>query len=225
MDSELVHSLGRSLQFIGWAFLPILVLPFLVFTTGRFIGLSQTLISMIDHIISALGEIIKWVMPLMVMSVVLAVIALSIYGVSSIWWDESAIYLHAMGICLGVAPTYLAAQHVKVDIFYYKFTQTTRALVEICGFYGLLLPVCMAVIWRSQSFVSFAWQSFEGSSNSQGVQGVYILKTALMVMFILLLLQGLSSALRAAMTYREVEITGRAPHSNFAFLHKPSNLS
>lgn len=225
MDSELVHSLGRSLQFIGWAFLPILALPFLVFTSGRLIGLSQTLISMIDHSISALGEIIKWVMPLMVMSVVLAVIALSIYGVSSIWWDESAIYLHAMGICLGVAPTYLAAQHVKVDIFYDKFTQKTRALVEICGFYGLLLPVCMAVIWRSQSFVSFAWQSFEGSSNSQGVQGVYILKTALIVMFILLLLQGLSSALRAVITYRGVEITGRAPHSNFAFLHKPSNLS
>ncbi len=225
MDTELVHMLGRALQFIGWAFLPALLLPFIVLTTGRFFGVSRAIINVIDNAISTLGEAAKWVMPLMVISVVIAVMALSIYGVSSIWWDESAIYLHAIGICLGVAPTYLAAQHVKVDIFYEKFTPKTRALVELCGFYGLLLPVCIAVIWRSQSFVAFAWQSFEGSSNSQGIQGLYLLKTALSVMFVLLLVQGLSTALRAALQYRQGSPVPMAPHSSFAFLDKSSDLS
>lgn len=220
MSVEFLDVLGRSLQFIGWAFLPILLLPALVFFTGRARNISSSLVLTIDAFIALLGEAIKWVMPLLVTSVVIGVFALSIYGVSSIWWDESAIYLHAIGICLGVAPTYLAGQHVKVDILYDTMSSRSRALVEVCGFYGFLVPVCVAVLWRSQSFISFAWQSFEGSTNNGGIQGVFILKTALSVMFLMLLIQGLSVALRASLALRNSSDLDILQHSKFAFLQK-----
>ena len=154
----------------------------------------------------------------MVVSVVIAIFALSIYGISSVWWDESVIYLHAIGITLGVAPTYLAGGHVKVDIFYENMTRRTRCLVEICGFYALLVPVCIAVIWRSQGFIAFAWQSLEGSTNMGGIQGIFILKTALSVMFLMLLIQGFSVALRASHYLREQSNLKQAPNSKFSFL-------
>jgi len=218
MYSGGIDALGEALQFIGWTFLPFLLLPSVVLLTGIGKALSKAIISAIDAFSSFIGEIIKWVMPFMVVSVVIAVFALSIYGISSIWWDESAVYLHALGICLGAAPTYLAGQHVKVDIFFEKMDNRARALVEIGGFYTLLAPVCIVVLWRSQSFVSFAWQSLEGSTNSGGIKGIYILKTALCVLFIMLLIQGFSVALRAALRLRDSRQAVFSRHTDIAFL-------
>jgi TRAP-type mannitol/chloroaromatic compound transport system permease small subunit len=218
MTSGGIDVIGYALQFIGWAFFPVLLLPAFLLLTGLGKSLSRTTVVLIDTLSILIGEIIKWVMPLMVISVVIAVFALSIYGISSIWWDESVIYLHALGICLGVAPTYLAGEHVKVDIFFEKMDNRARALVEICGFYVLLVPVCTAVIWRSQSFVSFAWQSLEGSTNSGGIKGIYILKTALCVLFIMLLIQGLSVALRAGLKLRDSRQADMLRHTKIAFI-------
>ncbi len=203
MSGEFFTIAGRSLQFIGWAFLPLLLWPAFLLLSGRGRSLSHGIIHTVETLMAFIGESVKWVMPIMVISVVLSVFALSIYGVSAAWWDESAIYLHAIGICLGVAPTYLAGQHVRVDIIYENMTLKARALVEFCGFYMLLMPVCLVAIWRSQSFISFSWQTLEGSSTGNGIKGVYILKTALFVMFLLLILQGLSMALRAALSLRQ----------------------
>lgn len=205
MSGDFFTVIGRSFQFIGWAFLPLLLWPAILLFTGRGKSLAHGIIDTVENLMAFIGESVKWVMPVMVISVVLSVFALSIYGVSSAWWDESAIYLHAIGICLGVAPTYLAGQHVRVDIIYENMTLKTRALVEFCGFYMLLIPVCMIAIWRSQSFISFSWQTLEGSSTGSGIKGVYILKTALFVMFLLLIIQGLSMALRAALSLRHEE--------------------
>ncbi|WP_416878296.1 TRAP transporter small permease subunit [Litorimonas sp.] len=218
MTSGGIDVIGYALQFIGWAFFPVLLLPAFLLLTGLGKSLSRTIIVLIDTLSILIGEIIKWVMPLMVISVVIAVFALSIYGISSIWWDESVIYLHALGICLGVAPTYLAGEHVKVDIFFEKMDNRARALVEICGFYMLLAPVCIAVIWRSQSFVSFAWKSLEGSTNSGGIKGIYILKTALCVLFIMLLIQGFSVALRAGLKLRDSRQANMLRHTKIAFI-------
>lgn len=218
MPTELIEIIGRILQLIGWLFLPFLLLPAIVIFSGKLTSLSKAIVFTIDTLSSFIGEAIKWVMPLMVISVVIAIFALSIYGISSIWWDESAIYLHAIGITLGVAPTYLAGEHVKVDIFYENMTRRARSLVEICGFYALLMPVCIAVLWCSQGFIAFAWQSLEGSTNNGGIQGIFILKTALSVMFIMLIIQGISAALRASLHLRGHSDIAPTPHSKFSFL-------
>lgn len=218
MTSGGIDVLGSALQFVGWAFFPFLLLPAFLFLTGIGETLSKTAIVLIDKFSILIGEIIKWVMPLMVVSVAIAVFTLSIYGISSILWDESVIYLHALGICLGVAPTYLAGEHVKVDIFFENMSNRARALVEICGFYILLAPVCIAVIWQSQSFVLFAWKSLEGSTNSGGIKGIYLLKTALCVLFIMLLIQCFSVALRAALRLRDLHQADLSRHSKIEFL-------
>lgn len=223
MDNAVLDIIGRAIQFIGWAFIPLLFLPFFVLLFKKLTTFSCLLVQLIELFMTSLGEAIKWVMPSMVITVALSVFALSIYGISSIWWDELAIYLHALGICIGVAPTYLAGQHVKVDIVYERLNQKSRALVEFCGFYLLLMPVSLAVIWRSQSFISFAWQSLEGSTNGNGIQGIFVLKTALSTMFILLLAQGLSSALRATLILISHNPATASPQDQKSFMERIEN--
>lgn len=193
---------GGILQAIGWAFLPLLVWPtaHLIFgKNGKIKSLSEAFISTIDSLTFRLGEATKWLLPLLVISVAASVFALSIFGVTTTKWLESAKYFQALIIMLGAAATLLAGQHVRVDIFFSRMTETGKARVDLIGFYVLLAPVCILLIWNAQSFVSFAWAIREGSGEADGIRGVYILKTLIPIFAISMLAQGLAIAIRAAM--------------------------
>jgi len=197
--------LGGSLQAIGWAFLPLLAWPIVHLAFGRntFIrSFSEALISLIDSIIYRLGEAAKWLLPLLVLSVAASVFALSIFGVTTTKWLESAKYFQAFIIMLGAAATLLASQHVRVDIFHTRMSDIGKARVDLFGYFLLLLPVCVLLIWNAQSFVSFAWSIQEGSSEADGIRGVYILKTLIPIFALTMLAQGLAIATRAAMCLR-----------------------
>lgn len=192
---------GDVIKAVGWAFLPLLVLPvlYLLMPTAWLRRLTDALIRTIDSFIFALGETVKWTLPLLVISVAASVFALSIFGTATVKWLESAFYFQAIMITLGAAATLLAGQHVRVDVFHERMGTVARARVDLVGFYLLLAPVCLLIIWNSQTFVGFAWMTLEGSTESNGIRGVFLLKTLIPIFAITLIMQGLAIALRAAM--------------------------
>lgn len=198
--------IGGMLQAIGWAFLPFLAWPIVHLIWGQIIkvkSFSEAFISLIDSLIYWLGEITKWLLPLLVLSVAASVFALSIFGVTTTKWLESAKYFQALIIMLGAAATLLAGQHVRVDIFFSRMTEIGKARVDLIGFYLLLAPACILLTWKAQSFVGFAWAIREGSSEADGIRGVYILKTLIPIFAISMVIQGLAIATRAAMVLSE----------------------
>jgi TRAP-type mannitol/chloroaromatic compound transport system permease small subunit len=192
---------GDVIKAVGWAFLPALVIPALyLLVPAPWLGsFTRALIRAIDSTIFALGEIVKWALPLLVISVAASVFALSIFGTATVKWLESAFYFQAIIITLGAAATLLAGQHVRVDIFHERMGTKARARVDLLGFYLLLTPVCLLILWNSQTFVGFAWMTLEGSTESNGIRGVFLLKTLIPIFAITLIMQGLAIALRAAM--------------------------
>jgi len=195
--------IGGALQAIGWAFLPVLTWPIVHLIFGKhdlIKSTSEAFISLIDSLTFWLGEMAKWLLPLLVLSVAASVFALSIFGVTTTKWLESAKYFQALIIMLGAAATLLAGQHVRVDIFYSRMSETGKARIDLVGFYLLLAPACVLLTWNAQSFVSLAWAIREGSSEANGIRGVYILKTLLPIFAITMLAQGLAITTRAAMT-------------------------
>lgn len=193
--------LGAIIHAIGWAFLPALALPviYLIWQPHQLKSLIVGLIRTLDSVTFALGEVTKWALPLLVLSVAASVFALSIFGTATTKWLESAFYFQAIIITLGAAATLLAGQHVRVDIFHSNMGEKARARVDLLGFYLLLAPTCLLILWNSQSFVGFAWNTLEGSTESDGIRGVFLLKTLIPIFAITLLMQGLSISLRAAM--------------------------
>ena len=205
MSLEILDLVGRSLQAIGWVFLPFTLTPVLCLlfpkhklTTGFQFGLCQ----IIDGFNIWVGEMVKWLLPALVVSIAFGVIALSIFGQAWTKFDESATYFHATVILLGSAATLLAGQHVRVDIFYAKMPAKSKALVDIVGFYALLIPFCLVLIWNAQSFVGLAWVSLEGSAETDGIRGIFILKTFVSIFALMMLAQGLSIAGRASLFLR-----------------------
>jgi len=213
---KVIENLGIAFQAIGWVFLPILSLP-LIYTLLPKIkilqSVSKAIIRTIDSLSYGLGEITKWFLPLLVLVVAFTVFALSIFGQSWTKLFESAEYLHATVIMLGAAATLLAGQHVRVDIFHSRMSAKSRALIDFIGYYALLLPVCLIILWNSQSFVSFSWRIFEGSSEADGIRGEFLLKTLIPIFAIIMILQGLAIALRAAMCLSGQDRPERPPHT------------
>ena len=222
---DVIDTLGQAFKAIGYAFSPILLLPIIYIFFNKINSLenfSKALIRTIDSISFWLGELTKWLLPLLVLTIAFSVFALSIFGQSWTKLFESAEYLHATIIMLGAAATLLAGQHVRVDVFHTNMDDKARALVDFIGFYALLLPVCLIILWNSQSFVSFAWRIFEGSAEADGIRGEYLLKTLIPIFAVIMIAQGLAIAIRAAMCLNEQSRPDMPPHTPPFFTQKDS---
>lgn len=222
-----ISKLAAALTAIGWAFLPALLLPaILIFynKNNTLNNISQAITALIDEFSYRIGEAVKWLLPLLVLSIAFTVFALSIFGQSWTKLFESAEYLHASVIMLGAAATLLAGKHVRVDVFHSNMSPKSRALVDFIGFYALLLPVCLIILWNSQSTIYSSWRILEGSAEADGIRGEFLLKTLIPIFAILMILQGLAIALRAAMRLSGLKEPSLPAHTPDPFTDDEASL-
>lgn len=158
----------------------------------RLLVIADTL----DRLAETAGRLLAWLTLAMVLTTVTIVILRYLFNSGSIALQESVTYLHATVFMLGAAYTLKHDAHVRVDIIYQKLTPRGRAWVDLLGTMLLLFPVCLFILYSSLDYVASSWAIQEGSREAGGLDGVYLLKTAMPVMAILLLLQGCSMLLR-----------------------------
>ena len=72
-----------------------------------------------------------------------------------------------------------------------------KAYVDLLGTVLLLWPVCFLVFYVAFPYVEASWAVHEGSRETSGIQGVYLLKSVILVFAVLLALQGLSTVIHA----------------------------
>jgi TRAP-type mannitol/chloroaromatic compound transport system permease small subunit len=121
-------------------------------------------------------------------------------GIGSIKLQESVLYAHAGLFMLAAAWTLQIDGHVRVDIFYTQAGPRIRALIDLVGALVFLLPFAAVLFVISLPYVERSWAFLEGSTEANGLPFVYLLKTLIPVLAILLGLQGSAQAMRAALT-------------------------
>lgn len=153
------------------------------------------LIHILESFTEWTGKLISWLTLFMVLVVVAVLLLRNVFGFSAIPLQESVTYMHAIVFMLGAAYTLKHNDHVRVDVFYHRFSHRTKALVDMAGFLILLLPVCVFLIIYSLDYVIFNWKIKEGSSQPGGLPYLYMLKTLLLALPISLIIQGLAQFL------------------------------
>ena len=153
----------------------------------------------IDRLSEWTGRTIAWLTLGMVLVTFAVVLLRYLFNTGWIAMQESITTMHALVFMLGAAYTLRHDGHVRVDIFYQKFGPRGRAWVDLFGTLLLLLPVTVFIAWSSWEYVAIAWDLKEGSREAGGLPGVYLLKTAIPLMAALMLLQGISLALRSVL--------------------------
>lgn len=151
-------------------------------------------ISHINNFTDKTGKLIAWLTFAMVILSFSIVVLRYGFNIGWVAMQESVLYLHACVFMLGAAYTLKADGHVRVDIFYQRFTKKKQAMVNFFGSLFLLMPVCITIFIISFDYVSTSWTIMEKSSEAGGLPFVFINKSLISLLSITLLLQGIAEA-------------------------------
>ena len=120
-----------------------------------------------------------------------------------IFLQELEWHLFALLFLLGASYGLRCDAHVRVDIFYQRYTDPQKRWVNLIGFFLFFLPFVLWVLWVS---VPYAYQSFsilEGSPNPGGLGLLFLIKGSLGFGFFLLLLEAAFQVWRTAQVLRQ----------------------
>ena len=170
----------------------------------------------IDHLNAATGRAVAWCILFMVL-VQLAVVtmryvfsATTLLFIPSLWLQEAVVYFHGATIMLGAGYAFLYDGHVRVDVLRGGASERSRDWTDLLGSLVLLVPLCAIIAWSAYPNVRIAWLTLEGSLETYGLPFRYILKTMVLVFAVLLGLQAVSVAIKAAL-----RLLGRADTAVF----------
>lgn len=138
------------------------------------------------------GKTLRWLALLIVLLVCAVVIRRYFFGSPSVWLQEAALYLHATLFMAGIAYTWQQDGHVRVDVFSKGWSKERNRRLEQLGILFLLIPFCLFLLWGSWHYVEQSWAIAERSEETGGLPLVYLLKTLLLILPILMLLQAVA---------------------------------
>ena len=156
----------------------------------------------IDSAVSFIGSMTSWLSLLLVLVIVIDVILRYTLSITSAASFELEWHLFAAIFLLGAAWTLQEDKHVRVDVFYHRFSDRKRAWVNLIGTLVLLLPFCTVGFWESISFVKSSYSIGEVSPQPGGLPARWIIKATIPIGFLLLTLQGFSCIFSSIKTLR-----------------------
>ncbi len=152
----------------------------------------------IDRVNGAIGRAAAWAVLFVVLMQFLVVVLRYVFGFGSIWLTESIMYGHAALFMLAAAWTLGAGGHVRVDVFYAEAAPRTKAWVDLAGALLLLLPFMAVLLWFGLPYMARSWNILERSRETSGIPAVFLLKTLIPLFALMMALQGVAQAFRAA---------------------------
>ncbi|MGE0466881.1 MAG: TRAP transporter small permease subunit [Steroidobacteraceae bacterium] len=163
---------------------------------------AERLASLLDALSERIGRLVSWLTLGMVLATVTVVVMRYAAGMGLIWLQESINWMHSLVFMLGAAYTLKADEHVRVDVFYRGMSERRKAAINLAGALLFLLPLCAFLLVESWQYVATSWRIAERSREAGGLPMLYLLKTVIPLMAVLLALQGISMALRACLRLR-----------------------
>ena len=123
----------------------------------------------IDALNERVGRMVNW----LVLAVALVSAGNAIFryafGLGSNAWLELQWYLFAAIFLLGAGYTLRHNGHVRVDVFYSRFSPRTQAWIDLFGAAFFLLPVMLMILWFSWDGFVLSWQGQEMSPDEGGL--------------------------------------------------------
>jgi len=158
----------------------------------------------LERINVIVGRAVSWLTVVMVITTFFIVVMRYLFDSGWIWLQETVIWMHAAVFMLAAAYTLAREEHVRVDIFYRRFSPRGRAMVDAAGTLFLLIPVALFLIIASWDYVMVSWQIHETSREAGGLIYPFpsMLKSLIPIMSIMLLLQGIVLLVRSVRQLR-----------------------
>jgi TRAP-type mannitol/chloroaromatic compound transport system permease small subunit len=145
--------------------------------------------SLAARLISWLGRTVSWLTLLMTLATFAIVLLRYGFNLGWIWMQESVTYLHATVFMVAAAWTLQTDDHVRVDIFYRERSPRYRLWLNFAGTLLFLVPFSIFLVIIGWDYVASAWKVKEASSEPGGLPLVWLLKSLVLILPLMLLMQ------------------------------------
>ena len=152
-----------------------------------------------------MGNVLVVILLLMILNVFYDVLMRYLFHDSSIAMQEMEWHLFALIILFGTSYSLKENAHVRVDFLYDKFSEKTKAIINIVGTLVFLLPFTALIIYGSYAFVMDSYSVGETSGDPGGLKYLWLIKAAIPVSFIILFLEGINYIIKNINIYRGIE--------------------
>ena len=149
----------------------------------------------------------------LIVLMVTSVLARYLFQISYAWFDE--LLWHTFGLSFLLASAYTLSQdgHVRVDIFYQKYSAKTKAWVEVGGIFFFMIPLCGILAFYGYFYATNSFQTGEISGSPNGLPYRWAIKSVIPFSFLLLLLQGFSHLIKQIIVLASPSKTYQVPNS------------
>ena len=155
------------------------------------------LINAIDSFNERIGVFVSYFNHLLMILICLDVLLRYLFNFSQIWIIEVETYFYAIIFLLGSGYAFRHDRHVRVDVFYNRWSERKKAFTDLFGGILLLIPWTVVVGIVAFNYFSISFARGEGSPQPGGLPALYVLKSFIFLGFLFLAIQGISSILKS----------------------------
>lgn len=164
----------------------------------------------IDRMTETIGRTLYWLILVTVLISATNAVARKAFNASSNAWLELQWYLFSV-IFLGCAGyALLRKEHIRIDIVASHLSEKANHRIALFGHLVFLVPLCLIMIYYSWPYFVESYRIGELSSNAGGLLR-WPIKLMMIIGFVLLLLQGISEAIKQLGVMRGVYVDPRTP--------------
>ncbi len=154
------------------------------------------IVSLCDGLLEKSSQLLA-VLPLLLVLIQFSIVLMVyVFASGNIQLQESLQYINAFMFLGSAGYTALKNEHVRVDLFYSKFTDTGKARVNFFGTLFLLIPFLILFWISGVPYVFESWKILETSVEASGLPFIYILKTTLLLFAFTMSIHALADLLR-----------------------------
>jgi len=147
------------------------------------------MIKIIDKFIIATAYITAFALVVLVGLILYDASMRYFFATGSTALQELEWHLFDVVILLSIAYTLRHNAHVRVDIFYERFSRKTQLIINILSYLFFILPLSFLIIYIGIHFVEMSYLQHEASSDPGGLGSRWIVKSLMPLAFVLLVLQ------------------------------------
>jgi TRAP-type mannitol/chloroaromatic compound transport system permease small subunit len=168
----------------------------------------RRVVRVIDGFTRLTGRVFAWLVVPLAGGVTYEVVARYGFNAPTIWAFDLTYMLYGSLFMLGAAYALLKGAHIRTDIFWERFSDRTKGLIDATAYLLFFFPGLLMVLLSS---VDEAWHAFELGERSEQTAWqpvIWPFKAVVPLAAVLLLVQGVSEVLKslhAARTGRMLE--------------------
>lgn len=155
----------------------------------------------LDGINEWTGKLLTWVVVLLTLVVVFGVFTRYVLKNEPIWVFDTTTHIYGFHFIMLIGYTLLYRGHVAVDVIYRRFSAKKQAILDIFTYACFFFPWVGVLMWQSTLMAMASWERMETAFGLFSIP-FYPLKTAILIGFILIFLQGITTLSRSVTVLR-----------------------